>query len=99
MNYNILLINFFLAFSSFSNDIHDSFENLVVGATIGLVDLNTAKSKLFLKDFKYLTPSNEAKQTIVHPNSTTWNWNKIDKMIAFANENSLALRIHGPVSL
>lgn len=98
MIYKILLINFFLVFSSYSNDIHDSLDNFVIGATLNLNELNTQKSNLFLKDFTYLTPSNPAKQSIVHPNSYTWNWNKIDKMIAFANENSLALRIHGPVS-
>ena len=97
MIYKILLINFFLVFSSYSNDIHDSLENFVIGATLNLNELNTQKSNLFLKDFTYLTPANAAKQTIVHPKPNTWNWAKINKMLDFANLHNLDLRIHGPI--
>jgi GH35 family endo-1,4-beta-xylanase len=74
MIYKILLINFFLVFSSYSNDIHDSLDNFVIGATLNLNELNTQKSNLFLKDFTYLTPANAAKQTIIHPKPNIWNW-------------------------
>ena len=97
MIYKILLINFFLVFSSYSNDIHDSLENFVIGATLNLNELNTQKSNLFLKDFTYLTPANAAKQTIIHPKPNIWNWARINEMLDFANLHNLDLRIHGPI--
>ena len=41
--------------------------NLLIGATLNYHELNTIKEELFLKDFKYLTPANAAKQSKVHP--------------------------------
>jgi D-alanine-D-alanine ligase-like ATP-grasp enzyme len=32
------------------------------------------KGKLYLKDFKYLTTANEAKQPKIHPQPNVWNW-------------------------
>ena len=71
---------------------------LLVGATLNHEELNTKKEELYLKDFKYLTPANAAKQTRVHPEPNVWNWTQIDDFIAFANKNGLVMRLHGPIS-
>ncbi|MEW4922695.1 endo-1,4-beta-xylanase [Algibacter sp. 2305UL17-15] len=71
---------------------------LLVGATLNHNELNTKKEKLFLKDFKYLTPANAAKQSAIHPKPKVWNWNKINDFIDFANKNKLVVRLHGPIS-
>ncbi|QBN20451.1 endo-1,4-beta-xylanase [Flavobacterium nackdongense] len=71
---------------------------LLIGATLGYEELNTVKEKLYLKDFKYLTPANEAKQTRIHPQPNVWNWKQIDEFIQFANQNNLVVRLHGPIS-
>jgi len=75
-----------------------SANKLIIGATLGYDELNTIKESLYLKDFKYLTPANEAKQSRVHPQPNVWNWAAIDEFIQFANKNKLMVRLHGPIS-
>ncbi len=53
---------------------------------------------MFLKDFKYLTTANAAKQTRIHPTPDTWNWKLVEDFIEFANKNNLIVRLHGPIS-
>jgi GH35 family endo-1,4-beta-xylanase len=71
---------------------------LLVGATLNHNELSSKKGKLFLKDFKYLTTANAAKQTRIHPTPATWNWKLVEDFIAFANKNNLIVRLHGPIS-
>lgn len=72
--------------------------NILVGATLNYRELNTIKEKLFLKDFKYLTPANAAKQHAIHPEPGKWNWEKADEFLDFAKRNNIAVRLHGPIS-
>ena len=71
---------------------------IIVGATLNHNELNTIKEELFLKDFKYLTPANSAKQTKIHPTPEVWNWQQIDHFISLAQKHDLQLRLHGPIS-
>ena len=71
---------------------------LVIGATLNYHELGTKKEKLFLKDFKYLTPANAAKQAKIHPRPNVWNWLQVDEFIAFAKKNKLVVRLHSPIS-
>ncbi|WP_282136375.1 endo-1,4-beta-xylanase [Seonamhaeicola maritimus] len=70
----------------------------LVGATLNYHELDTKKEELYLKDFKYLTPANAAKQSAIHPKPNVWNWDKINDFIDFANKNNLVVRLHGPIS-
>ncbi|MFH4967710.1 endo-1,4-beta-xylanase [Gaetbulibacter sp. M240] len=72
--------------------------SLLVGATLNYEELGTKKEKLFLKDFKYLTPANAAKQTRVHPKPGEWDWSELNEFIDFANDHNLIVRLHSPVS-
>jgi len=71
---------------------------IIVGATLNHNSLNTIKEQLFLKDFKYLTPANAAKQTKIHPKPNVWNWQPIDDFISLAQKHDLQVRLHGPIS-
>ena len=73
-------------------------KHVLVGATLNHYELNTKKETLYLKNFKYLTPANAAKQSRIHPQPNKWNWALIDDFINFANTNKLAVRLHGPIS-
>jgi endo-1,4-beta-xylanase len=73
-------------------------KKLLIGCTLNYDEMTNQKGVLYLKDFKYLTPANEAKQQLIHPQPTVWNWKKIDEFIQFANDNKLVLRLHGPIS-
>ena len=72
--------------------------NLLIGATLNYHELNTIKEELFLKDFKYITPANAAKQSKVHPEPGVWNWKQIDDFMDFSKKHNLQVRIHGPIS-
>ncbi|MGL2987091.1 endo-1,4-beta-xylanase [Flavobacterium sp. RSSA_27] len=74
------------------------YKKLLIGATLSCADLYTSKGKLFLKDFKYVTTANDAKQTIVHPKPGVWKWEQVDEVVAFAKKNNLKVRLHGPIS-
>lgn len=73
-------------------------KQVLVGATLNFNELNTKKEKLFLQDFKYLTPANASKQRIIHPMPNQWNWKNTDTFLAFAKKHSIAVRLHGPIS-
>lgn len=72
--------------------------NLLIGTTLNHHELNTIKEELFLKDFRYLTPANAAKQTRIHPKPNVWKWQQINDFIKFADKNNLVVRLHGPIS-
>ncbi len=69
-----------------------------IGATIDNQSIGTPKSKLLAEQFSYTTPANAAKQHAVHPMPGKWNWQKIDKVVGFAQKNNLVVRLHGPIS-
>ncbi len=73
-------------------------KKLLVGCTLSYDEMTNQKGVLYLKDFKYLTPANEAKQQLIHPQPNVWNWKKIDEFVQFANDNKLVMRLHGPIS-
>lgn len=80
------------------NNSYSFDKKLLVGATLNHNELYSEKGKLFLKDFKYLTTANAAKQTRIHPTPDTWNWKLVENFIDFANKNNLVVRLHGPIS-
>lgn len=73
-------------------------KKLKIGATLNHYELNTIKKSLFLKDFKYLTPANAAKQSRIHPKPNVWSWTRIEDFIRFSNKYNLEVRLHGPIS-
>jgi GH35 family endo-1,4-beta-xylanase len=102
--YIIFLLGFISSCAQHKQTTHNSsaaqnfHNNLLVGATLNYHELNTKKEKLFLKDFRYLTPANAAKQNAIHPKPDVWRWTKIDEFIDFADKNKLVVRLHGPIS-
>ena len=73
-------------------------ERVYVGATLNHNQLNTPVAEKFLTEFSYSTPENCAKQARIHPSPNIWDWSQIDDYLAFADQNNITLRIHGPVS-
>ena len=50
------------------------------------------------REFNYVTPSNDFKQSYIHPTPKRWRWEYSDAWIQYANDNDLKVRIHGPIS-
>ncbi len=72
--------------------------NLLIGATTGAWALGQATGIIMDKEFSYVTPENDFKQRIIHPdNSETWNWEAADKWVDHIAETGQILRIHGPI--
>lgn len=50
------------------------------------------------KEFSYVTPSNDFKLTIIHPNPKVWQWQLPDKWIQHVEKTDQILRLHSPIS-
>lgn len=72
--------------------------NVYLGSAIAWSDIGTPVSNLLVSQFNYLTPENAAKESTVHPSPKVWSWKKVDKIVKFANENDIAVRLHAPIS-
>ena len=84
---------------SFKKIVSDNYDvdKFKLGATLNFYQLNSNVQQLFLKEFNYTTAENSFKQTIVHPDPDTWNWERVDAFINFANAHNIEMRVHGPV--
>ena len=80
------------------NLVKTSNKKLHIGATLNHHELGGKKEELFLKDFKFLTPANAAKQQHVYPKPGVWQWDRIEEFLEFSKTHNLTLRIHGPIS-
>ena len=50
------------------------------------------------REFNYVTPSNDFKQSYIHPTLKRWRWEFSDAWVDYAEEKDLKIRIHGPIS-
>ena len=84
---------------SFKKIVSDNYDinKFKLGATLNFYQLNSNVQQLFLEEFNYTTAENSFKQTIVHPDPDTWNWERVDAFINFANTHNIEMRVHGPV--
>ena len=88
---NSLILFFSFAISFAQN------ENFLVGSTLIHRELKSNYANLFIKDFKYLTAMNAAKQSNINPTSGSWKWDQIDNFVQFSNDNKLLFRLHSPI--
>jgi arylsulfatase A-like enzyme/GH35 family endo-1,4-beta-xylanase len=78
--------------------VNTSRDKLSIGATLNHHELGGKKEELFLKDFKFLTPANAAKQQRVYPRPGVWQLDRIEEFLEFSKSHNLTLRVHGPIS-
>lgn len=72
--------------------------NVHIGGTMGYADINTIEGEVLNREFSYITPENDYKQSRVHPTPTQWSWTYGDGWVENAKNNNQIIRIHGPVS-
>ena len=72
--------------------------NVLIGATTGSWAFGENQGALMDREFSYVTPENDFKQSIVHPDPDTWNWSRSDPWIQHIIDNRQILRMHGPIS-
>jgi GH35 family endo-1,4-beta-xylanase len=51
-----------------------------------------------VKEFDYLTPANDFKQSYMHPKPDVYQFEKSDKWINYSNDSNFLLRLHSPIS-
>lgn len=71
--------------------------NLLVGVTCGLWAFDYACGNIVDKEFNYVTPENDFKQKIVHPNNTDWHFEDAAEWIKHAQRNGQLIRMHCPI--
>ncbi|HKJ78845.1 MAG TPA: endo-1,4-beta-xylanase, partial [Prolixibacteraceae bacterium] len=73
---------------------------MLIGGTTGAWALGTPTGKIMDREFNYVTPENDFKQSYIHPDngSNSWNWNRPDAWKSHVVVNDQVLRMHGPVS-
>lgn len=73
-------------------------KNFYIGVANSAVQINKLSGKIADKEFDYITPANDFKQTYIHPVPDTWRWEKTDLWIKHAQEAGHVLRLHSPIS-
>ena len=71
--------------------------SVIIGATIAARSLGTKTGMILDREFSYVTPENDFKQTTIHPDPQTWNWTLADKWPQHIIENKQILRMHCPI--
>lgn len=70
----------------------------LIGGTINEPHLGTAAEVIFNREFAFLTPGNEFKQSQIHPEPGKWRWEKPDAWVRYAAKRGYLMRLHGPLS-
>ncbi len=68
-----------------------------VGVAVNMRSLTGNDSGLLVKEFNSITPENDLKIGLVHPQENTYNWKNGDAIIAFAQRNNIKVRGHNLV--
>lgn len=55
-------------------------------------------SGLLDREFSYITPENDFKQSHINPRPGVWKWENTDRWVKSAAANGQLLRMHGPIS-
>jgi GH35 family endo-1,4-beta-xylanase len=72
--------------------------NVYIGCASHRRLFGTPTIELLDREFSYVTPSNEFKQTNIHPLPDKWQWDQANDWIAHCTENKQVIRLHSPIS-
>ena len=67
--------------------------SIIIGATIGQESFGSETGRILDAEFSYVTPENDFKQWMIHPDNETWDWSVPDAWIDHIAENNQILRI------
>jgi GH35 family endo-1,4-beta-xylanase len=71
--------------------------SIIIGATTGSWALGTNTGLILDREFSYVTPENDFKQAVIHPDPTSWSWTQSDEWIQHIIDNNQILRMHCPI--
>ena len=70
----------------------------LVGATTGSWAFGQSVAKVMDREYSYVTPENDFKQSVIRADPNAWNWSRADAWIQHIIDNGQVLRMHGPIS-
>ena len=70
--------------------------NVYIGATS--MSPRGPQGQILAREFSYITPANDFKQTYIHPGPGQWRWERPDRWVEFAEQHNQVIRMHGPIS-
>jgi len=71
---------------------------VLIGATTGSWAFGSNQGLVLDREFSYVTPENDFKQSIVRGKPGSWNWSRADAWLPHVQENGQVLRMHAPIS-
>jgi len=72
--------------------------SIIIGGTTGSWAFGTETAFIMDREFSYVTPENDFKQSTIHPdNSDNWFWDDADAWVGHVADNNQVLRMHGPI--
>ena len=72
--------------------------NVYVGGTTGWRKRPRGSGAIMDREFSYVTPENDFKQSTIHPGPGIWKWTYADAWIKKCEEQRQILRLHAPIS-
>lgn len=72
--------------------------NVHVGGTTGWRKRPLGSGVIVDREFSYVTPENDFKQSTIHPEPGVWNWEYADAWTKRCAKQKQVIRIHGPIS-
>ena len=71
--------------------------SILIGATTGSWAFGETQGLVMDREFSYVTPENDFKQSVVRADPDTWNWSRADPWLEHIVENGQVLRMHAPI--
>ena len=71
---------------------------VLIGAASNAKFWDTDSYEILNREFAYVTPGNDFKQTAIHPQPGQWNWKTADEWVARCKANGQIMRLHSAIS-
>jgi GH35 family endo-1,4-beta-xylanase len=71
---------------------------MLVGGTSHAKQWGTKSETILNREFGFVTPANDFKQSGIHPEPGVWKWTKPDEWVQRCKAQKQLLRLHGPIS-
>lgn len=73
-------------------------KNFYIGSAAHQQQFGEISTEILDREFGYVTPANDFKQTYIHPTFSSWRWDRPDAWVTHSKESNQVLRLHSPIS-
>ncbi len=75
-----------------------TFGNVYIGGASSYNKWDSYSQIILNREFNFIIPNNDFKQTVIHPEPGSWRWERPDGWIDSAKKNHQIIRMHSPIS-